>query len=76
MAEIRHTDWICNPAMPGIQYRIWKRCDGMVWHQRHEWRWTDGSERLDPWIPSVGPFQPHYLAACGTRGVDKPFGVA
>ena len=58
----RVTDW-CKcadgpwyPSLPHggfVAYRIWQQFDGLRWFQRHEWKYADGSTRMDDWINGV-----------------------
>lgn len=63
--ETRCTDWWSVEGRPGWEgsdiaaYRIWEQFDGLRWFQRHEWKFKDGTTRLQDWINSIPGWLPH-----------------
>ncbi len=62
--EVRVTPWLTHPiwheSLDGVVtgYRIWQHVSQWGWEQRHEWRFADGSTRMESWIRGASSWSP------------------
>lgn len=56
--DTRVTGWLGYGLYGYPRYRIWKRCNGGAWQQRHEWERENGKKERGQWIASAPAFFP------------------